>query len=888
MAKRIIIIDGNSLLNRAYYAMQRPMITRDGVYTQGIFGFMNMINKIMEDYGPDYMAVAWDMKAPTFRHKEYDAYKAGRRKMPPELAMEFPIVKEIMDAMHIANLEIEGFEADDIIGTLSRIAEEEGLSPLIITGDKDALQLTSDTTKVLITRKGISEFDLYDRSKMIERYELTPEQFIDLKGLMGDSSDNIPGIPGVGEKTGIKLLKQFGSIEALVAGTDQIKAAKLRQKVEENIQLAIMSKRLATINRYVPLEMDLASFRVQEPNYEALVGIYTRLEFNSFLKRLKHDGVEIDSASDELDMGAYSVEIIETAEALDALRKLSDGETITIKVFGSDDHVAGARIDGIAILHRNTCWYLVENESTRAPITELMNEKHFRLQGHDLAADYYMLLAEGIRTFTTAFDSQVAAYVLDPARSSYDIKVMALDMLRHEIPSQKEFLEDAGQTTLFGTDHSAYANYGLHWCVVSDALRARQEKQLVQAESDFVCREIEFPLIRVLADMEHVGIRVDGGMLEEIGRKLTANIDQIQQDIYELAGETFNINSPTQLGPILFEKLGLPAGKKTKRGYSTSADILKKIADKHPIIDRILEYRTITKLYSTYVEGLRPLIDQNGRIHAHFQQTVAATGRLSCTEPNLQNIPVRTEEGRELRKAFASDEGAILIGADYSQIELRILAHLSGDENLIEAFNHGDDIHRMTASRVFGLPYDQVTSLDRSKAKAVNFGVIYGMSSFGLSENLHITRKEADSYIRDYFSKHPAVKAYMDGQIAFAREHGFTTTVFGRRRYINEIKASNFMTRQLGERLAMNSPIQGTAADIIKIAMNKVYYELEERGMRSRLILQIHDELIINAVPEELEQVKELLIRNMESAADLAVKLTCDMNQGTTWYELKD
>ena len=888
MAKRIIIIDGNSLLNRAYYAMQRPMITRDGVYTQGIFGFMNMINKIMEDYGPDYMAVAWDMKAPTFRHKEYDEYKAGRRKMPPELAMEFPIVKEIMDAMHIANLEIEGFEADDIIGTLSRIAEEEGLSPLIITGDKDALQLTSDTTKVLITRKGISEFDLYDRSKMIDRYELTPEQFIDLKGLMGDSSDNIPGIPGIGEKTGIKLLKQFGSVEALVAGTDHIKAAKLRQKVEDNIQMAIMSKRLATINRYVPLEMDLATFRVREPDYEDLVGIYTRLEFNSFLKRLKHDGVEIDSASDELDMGAYSVEIIETAEALDALRKLSDGETITIKVFGSDDHVAGARIDGIAMLRGNTCWYLVENESTRAPITELMNEKHFRLQGHDLAADYYMLLAEGIRSFTTVFDSQVAAYVLNPARSSYDIKVMALDMLRHEIPSQKEFLEDAGQTTLFGTDHSAYANYGLHWCVVSDALRARQEKQLVQAESDFVCREIEFPLIRVLADMEHVGIRVDGSMLEEIGRKLTANIDQIQQDIYELAGETFNINSPTQLGPILFEKLGLPAGKKTKRGYSTSADILKKIADKHPIIDRILEYRTITKLYSTYVEGLRPLIDQNGRIHAHFQQTVAATGRLSCTEPNLQNIPVRTEEGRELRKAFASDEGTILIGADYSQIELRILAHLSGDENLIEAFNHGDDIHRMTASRVFGLPYDQVTSLDRSKAKAVNFGVIYGMSSFGLSENLHITRKEADSYIRDYFSKHPAVKAYMDGQIAFAREHGFTTTVFGRRRYINEIKASNFMTRQLGERLAMNSPIQGTAADIIKIAMNKVYYELEERGMRSRLILQIHDELIINAVPEELEQVKELLIRNMESAADLAVKLTCDMNQGTTWYELKD
>lgn len=888
MAKRIIIIDGNSLLNRAYYAMQRPMITRDGVYTQGIFGFMNMINKIMEDYGPDYMAVAWDMKAPTFRHKEYDEYKAGRRKMSPELAMEFPIVKEIMDAMHIANLEIEGFEADDIIGTLSRIAEEEGLSPLIITGDKDALQLTSDTTKVLITRKGISEFDLYDRSKMIDRYELTPEQFIDLKGLMGDSSDNIPGIPGIGEKTGIKLLKQFGSVEALVAGTDHIKAAKLRQKVEENIQMAIMSKRLATINRYVPLEMDLATFRVREPDYETLVGIYTRLEFNSFLKRLKHDGVEIDSASDELDMGAYSVEIIETAEALDALRKLSDGETITIKVFGSDDHVAGARIDGIAMLRGNTCWYLVENETTREPITELLNEKHFRFQGHDLAADYYMLLAEGIRSFTTVFDSQVAAYVLDPARSSYDIKVMALDMLRHEIPSQKEFLEDAGQTTLFGTDHSAYANYGLHWCVVSDALRAQQEKQLVQAESEFVCREIEFPLIRVLADMEHVGIRVDGSMLEEIGRRLTANIDQIQQDIYELAGETFNINSPTQLGPILFEKLGLPAGKKTKRGYSTSADILKKIADKHPIIDRILEYRTITKLYSTYVEGLRPLIDQNGRIHAHFQQTVAATGRLSCTEPNLQNIPVRTEEGRELRKAFASDEGTILIGADYSQIELRILAHLSGDENLIEAFNHGDDIHRMTASRVFGLPYDQVTSLDRSKAKAVNFGVIYGMSSFGLSENLHITRKEADSYIRDYFSKHPAVKAYMDGQIALAREHGFTTTVFGRRRYINEIKASNFMTRQLGERLAMNSPIQGTAADIIKIAMNKVYYELEERGMRSRLILQIHDELIINTFPEELEQVKELLIRNMESAADLAVKLTCDMNQGTTWYELKD
>lgn len=888
MENRIVIIDGNSLINRAYYAMQRPMITKEGIYTQGIYGFINMLNKIQDDYTPAYMAVAWDRKAPTFRHEEYKEYKAGRKKMPPELAMELPIMKDILSAMGIENLEVDGFEADDIIGTIARISEEEGLEPLIITGDKDALQLATDQTKVLLTKKGVTTFELYDREAMIERYQLTPEQFIDLKGLMGDQSDNIPGIPGVGEKTGIKLLTQFGSVANLLANTEQIANAKLRAKVEEHAQLAAMSRRLATINKYVPLEIDLQKMKLDAPDYDALIDLYVKLEFNSFLKKLHvEDKKDVSVNEGEPAAEVERIEIKETDD-LAALRELTDGTQLIIKGFGDYSHIEKPVLYGFSLMTESKYYYvhLSDEELCRA-FVDLLNAKGFKYCGHDLKKDYYALMSHGLRRAETVFDTAVAQYVLDPAKSGYDLKTLAFEVLHKEMKDEKTVLEESGQMDLLGSTDAMYAEFGFEWCYTVKRLHEIQLQLLEEQKLMRVLVEVELPLIEVLASMEVEGFAVNKETLASQGVLLKEEIDQLEKSIYALADQSFNINSPLQLGEILFEKLQLPAGKKTKRGYSTSADVLEKIRDKHPIVDLVLQYRTLTKLNSTYVEGLKPLVGKDNRIRAHFQQTVTATGRISCTEPNLQNIPIRQELGRQLRKAFVPAEGYTLVGADYSQIELRILAHLSGDENLISAFNRGDDIHRNTAARVFNLSYDAVTPLDRSRAKAVNFGVIYGMSGFGLSENLNITRREAESYIRDYFDKHQAVKAYMDGEVAGCRENGFTTTLMGRKRFIHEINASNYMTRQLGERLAMNSPIQGTAADIIKLAMIKVYRQLKEEGYKSRLILQVHDELIIETALDELDMVKKLLVDNMESAMTLKVKLESDLNEGANWYDLK-
>lgn len=887
--KRIVIIDGNSLINRAYYAMQRPMITKEGVYTQGIYGFLNMLNKILDDYSPEYITVAFDKKSPTFRHLEYDAYKAGRKKMPPELAMQMPIMKDVLHAMNIETLEIDGFEADDIIGTIARDAEERDIEPLIITGDKDALQLATDKTKILITKKGISEFDLYDREKMIERYQLTPQQFIDLKGLMGDQSDNIPGLPGVGEKTGIKLLEQFGSIDNMLAHTEEIANEKLRTKVEENAQLAIMSKRLATINTNVPIEYEFDRFTKEEPDYDKLIDIYSKLEFNSFLKKLNVAGKFAAPEPVFEDEKEYEKIIISDVAGLTNLQTLSKGEAVIIKVFSDDNHVTKPMVTGIAILNKDKYYYInCQDEQILEAVIEIFKEKEISFTGHDLINDYYALMSYGLETVSTDFDTAIAQYVLDPTKSNYNIKTLTLETLHYEIKDEKEFLAENGQMDLFNDSSKAYSDYGYDWCIAISRLRTIQEIAMKKEGLDKVYRQAELPLIEVLASMETEGFAINKKTLTVFGEELKTEIARLEGEIYELAGEQFNINSPAQLGVILFETLQLPAGKKTKRGYSTSADILEKLRDKHPIIGKVLEYRTLTKLNSTYVEGLIPLISKDGKIRAHFQQTVTATGRISCTEPNLQNIPIRTELGRQLRKAFVTGRnGNILVGADYSQIELRVLAHLSGDESLIEAFNHGDDIHKLTAAKVMGIPFDQVTSEDRSRAKAVNFGVIYGMSGFGLSEELHITRKDAEKYIADYFAKYVDVKKYMDDQVTACKEKGYSETILGRKRTIHEINSSNYMTRQLGERLAMNSPIQGSAADIIKLAMIKVYNELKDKGYKSKLILQVHDELIIDAVAEELEAIKVLLVNAMESVMDLKVKLVSQMNYGQTWYDLK-
>ena len=883
--KRIAIIDGYSLIFRAYYAMQRPMITSEGIYTQGIFGFLNMLNKIEEDFSPEYMAVAFDLKEPTFRHKEYEGYKAGRKPTPPELLMQVPLLKDILRAMKITILEVPGYEADDIIGTVSRIAEEQGFEPLIFTGDKDALQLTTDITKVIFTKRGVTDFDLYDRSKMEERYGLTPSQFIDLKGIMGDSSDNIPGIPGIGEKGGIELLTQFGSLEEVLAHTDEIRKPAMRKKVEENADLAVLSKHLATIIRDVPLEVGLEDMALEEPDYPELASIYKKLEFRSFLKKLGSKAFAAEDkpsfSKEDLEFRGEKIGILDTRD----LYKLHDlkGKDVFFRMSGKFSHVDGMSTEGIFFLADNA-YYVDFRLVGMDDFRDTLKDIDFKIYGHDIKNHLYWLMRWDIGLKEVSFDTSIAEYCLDVTRKDYSFRSVCADRLGIDPEEMMKPRDD--QMTMFSDMRAKVDDFITEGCMVK-ALRKIQEAEIIEKDLRKVFYSCELPLIEVLAAMENAGILCDREYLDEFGKSLEGEINSLEKEIYELAGEEFNIKSPSQLGDILFEKLGLPHGKKTKKGYSTSADILEKVKDDHPIVAKVLEYRNLTKLASTYIEGMKPLIAEDGRIHCHFQQTVTQTGRISCTEPNLQNIPVRQELGRKIRKAFHAGEGKILVGADYSQIELRVLAHLSGDEALIEAFNNNEDIHRMTAARVLGIPAEDVKPIDRSRAKAVNFGVIYGMSSFGLSEEINVTRKEAEAYIKEYFNKHPGVKAYMDGQVALVKERGYSETILGRKRKINEINASNFMVRQLGERLAMNTPIQGSAADIIKIAMIRVYSELKAEHPDSRLILQVHDELIIEADKKELDEIKELLVRNMEEAMKLKVRLAADLNTSDNWYDLK-
>ncbi len=896
MENRLIIIDGNSLINRAYYAMQRPMITKDGLYTQGVYGFLNMLNKIKTDYESGYIVVAFDRKAPTFRHEKYADYKAGRKKMPVELAMQLPLLKEVLQAMNIKMLEIDGFEADDIIGTIAREAEEKGLEPFIISGDKDELQLATKKTKVLITKKGISEFEIYDEDAMIEKYGFTPTQFIDYKALMGDQSDNIPGLPGVGEKTAMKLIHEFGSIENLISNTKDVTSEKLRANIEENAQLAIMSKMLATIHLNVPIEINFEEFYNEEPNYDELINIYIKLEFNSFLKRLKIPDSEIMPESKKNFIKEILTPVIINDSGL--LTELIDENEIILKVFSDNNHKDTPRIEGISFTNKKGNFFIkgIDEDLIRIFLALLIKKKS-KITGHYLIKDYYALLtrvdseikntgAESL--FNTCFDTALAQYVLDASRSNYEIKTLIFEYFHEEIESEDDFLKNVGQLDLFKDASESFAAYGNKLCQAVFNLKQILEEKIKNENLEQILYQVELPLVEVLASMEANGFAIDRQELLKIGEELTKSLELLTETIYTLSGETFNINSPAQLGVVLFEKLGLTAGKKTKTGYSTGVEVLEKLINKHDIIQPILDYRTLSKLKSTYVEGLLPLINKDNKIHPHFQQTVAATGRISCTEPNLQNIPIKQEYGRKIRKAFVtSGPDYSLVGADYSQIELRVLAHLSEDPLLIEAFNNGDDIHKITASKVFGIPEEEVTSQQRNNAKVVNFGVIYGMSSFGLSTELKIPRKEAEKYIEEYFKKYEKVKIYMDGLIEMAKTKGYVTTILNRKRTINEINASNYMVRQSGERLAMNSPIQGSAADIIKIAMIKVYSELLKHNTKSKLILQVHDELIIEAHCDELDAMKNLIEEAMESAMDLKVKLAVGVNCGYNWYDLK-
>lgn len=903
MNQTMILIDGNSLVNRAYYAIQRPMITREGLYTHAVYGFLNILNRLIREHDPQYLVVAFDRKAPTFRHQEFTDYKAGRKKMPPELAMQLPLLKEALSAMQISTLEIDGFEADDIIGTVAKKAEQEGLDTLIITGDKDELQLASDHTRVLITKKGISEFELYDRAAMVERYGLTPDQFVDLKGLMGDASDNIPGIPGIGEKTALKLLQEFGSVAELIRRSDEISSVKLKEKVQEYAQQALMSRRLAEIHTQVPLTYALEECKVVEPDYPRLIDFYHKMEFNSLLGKLKDMKKDVEGSIDQVPNRREktvdpSIQVIRTREQLEPfLAALQLESSIVLKVFHNDSHRSIPSVYGISILSTNAYWFIdCSNKEVLSSVFLAFHEFQVELVGHDLKTDYYALLSTGMdgmvmqggAWFQTGFDTAIAAYLVEPGRSKYQLETLFLEYYHEELPALNEVLADTGQLSLGGEEENRLAEYGLRWCQAVAAVKAILEERIKSFELQEVLHQLEFPLIEVLASMEQVGFAVDRQVLQSVGAQITGQLFGLEHKIHTLAGEVFNVNSPKQLGVILFEKLKLPAGKKNKNGYSTGAEILERLKDDHEIIPLILEYRMLSKLSSTYIEGLTPLIHDDGRIHAHFQQTIAATGRISCTEPNLQNIPIRTELGRQLRKAFVTGDGnQVLMGADYSQIELRILAHLSEDEVLIQAFQDGDDIHRITASRVFGVPEDQVTMVQRSNAKAVNFGVIYGMSGYGLSEELNIPRKEAEAYIQAYFNKYGKVKEFMEEQIRFCKENGYVKTILNRRRPVPEITSSNFNVRQMGERLAMNSPIQGSAADIIKIAMLRVYDQLNRKKKKARLVLQVHDELILEVPLEEQAEAERILIDCMQEAVKLSVPVDVDFHRGDNWFDLK-
>lgn len=894
--KRIALIDGNSLINRAYYAMRNPMITKEGIYTHAIFGFINMLDKIRADYDPEYMAIAFDMKGPTFRHDEYEEYKAGRKKMPPELAMQIPLMKDILDAMRIKRLELEGFEADDIIGTMARSAESDGMETYIFTGDKDQLQLATDATKIIYTKRGVTDFDLFDHDSFVEEYGFTPLQFIDFKGLSGDPSDNIPGIPGVGAKTATNLIKDYGSVEEIIARADEIRPAGLQKKVSENVQQALLSKRLATINVNVPLDIAPAECILTEPDYESLIALYKKLEFNRFLSRLKVSGDTAVSDTDTSNEGSFEIKktgdftLVTVSDDSELSDLAIDGECV-IKVFGDNNHLSDPVLQGITLLNGNTCYYFnLQSMDESGGFYKWLDKQNISFMGHDMKRDYFMLMSKGCeRDFETAFDTAVAQYVLDSGRSNYKLSALSNEYFHETVEEEEDFLASNGQMDMFTDSAEMYSAYGLKVCVAVLNLATIQKQSIVKEDLERVLYDVELPLIQVMAGMEKEGFRADKQYLSQFGDVLAGEVEALSDSIQEIAGTEFNVNSTAQLGEILFEKMDLPHGKKTKRGYSTSAEVLEKIIDRHPIIPAILEYRTLSKLKSTYIDGMIPLINtDDGKIHAHFRQTVTTTGRISCTEPNLQNIPVRQELGRKLRKAFIPEcEECVLLSADYSQIELRVLAHMSGDESLIKAFNEGEDIHRATAANVLGIPEGQITIEERSRAKAVNFGVIYGMSAFGLSGELNITRKEADDYIKAYFTRHTAVKTFMDNSVAFAKENGYVTTLMGRKRHIKELKATQFVVRQMGERLAMNTPIQGSAADIIKLAMIRVYSALKKQNLKSKLILQIHDELIVNVYPDELKKVEELLAANMEAAYELAVELKAELNTGKNWYDLK-
>lgn len=873
--ENFVIIDGSSLLNRAFYAI-RLLSNKKGIFTNGIYGFLNMLDKIKVDYDPKYICVVFDRKEKTFRKDIYDDYKGNRMKFPDELSVQFPILKDILTKMGIKVLDKAGFEADDLAGTLTMI-DDKNVKKLLITGDKDYLQLIKDDTDVIITKRGVSEFDTYNIDKMNEVYGLSPDEFIDLKALMGDQSDNIPGIYGIGEKTALKILSEYRTIENLYEHIDEFKVNKTNQRIKDGKDMAFLSKKLATIVKDVDISMDIEDYKIGDEDTEGLREIYEDLELNTRLNSLS-GSKKIEVAQNNLE-----VEILDE-DNLKALDKLKDEfifniTTDTDKYFTSDILYISFILDKA---------YIIKTDNLSC-IKNILEDENIKKISHDIKKAYVLAQKEGILIKNFAFDTAIAYYLIDSNKSNYSIQNMAMDYLQRQINS----FDDIYKKEKIRTKVVSAIDMDVASEVLSNEIKTIKDvypilkEKIDNLDEKTLFYDIELPLSEALADMEFTGFNVDREELLRLGDEYDEFIKEKERIIFSLAGEEFNVNSPKKLSEILFDKLGIKPIKKTKTGYSTDAEVLEKLSNKHPIADQIVEYRTYQKLKSTYIDGLKDLIDETGRIHSYFNQTNTATGRISSQDPNLQNIPIRTEAGRKIRKAFVSEDGYTLLDSDYSQIELRILAYIANDEKMLHAFEEGLDIHRKTASEVFGIPFDEVDSEHRSRAKAVNFGIVYGISDYSLSQDLGISRKEAKEYIDNYFEKFSGVHKYMNDVVEKAKEDGYVKTLFNRRRNIPELQNSNYNIRAFGERVALNMPIQGTSADIIKIAIVKIFNKFREEDIDAHIIVTVHDEIVVEVKKEEADRVKDIIKDLMENIDSLNMDLKVDINQADNWYDAK-
>ena len=893
MSKKLILIDGHSILNRAFFGI--PDLTNsEGIHTNAMYGFLNIMFKFIDEEKPDYITVAFDLSEPTFRHKAYEAYKGTRKPMAPELKQQVPLIKELLRTMNITVIEKAGYEADDIIGTIAKRSATAGIDVSVISGDRDLLQLAEEKIQIRIpkTKKGVTEVENYYPEDVVALYGVTPLEFIDMKALMGDTSDNIPGAPGVGPKTASAIIQKYHSVDNVLTHLDELKPPKAQKSITENAEQVKMSRFLAEININVPLDYNIENAEIGDFYNPASYELFKKYNFKTMLKRFDKDM----TAAPKTDVLKDIVVIQELGDSENIIKKacevINNGGNLGLSIIHEEKCIYGL---GICLSEKETYFIIKQGFITDEYLKDAVQKlgvlsdtnKKRQIRVFDLKEILWAFEKDGnLRISQYAFvDVSIASYLLKPNDENYEPEQIALQYLNITFPSKSELFGKAGVQEMLMTKLDELAEYACESAYVSLFSADLILKELENENMTELFANIEMPLVFVLYDMQKEGVRVDKEGLKSYGEVLGDRIQVLEKEIYDEAGEEFNINSPKQLGIILFEKMNMPYKKKTKSGYSTAADVLDKLAPEYPFVKKILEYRQLAKLKSTYADGLAAYISEDGRIHGKFNQTITATGRISSTEPNLQNIPIRMELGRQIRKVFIPKEGCVFLDADYSQIELRIMAHMSKDEKLIEAYNMAEDIHRITASQVFGVPFDEVTDLQRRNAKAVNFGIIYGISSFGLSQDLSISRKEASDYIEQYFKTYPKIKGYIDSMVEDAKKTGYSLTMFNRRRPIPELKSSNFMQRSFGERVAMNAPIQGTAADIIKLAMIRIYDALKKGGYKSKLLLQIHDELLVETYPDEIEDVKKIIEDGMKNAVKLSVPLEIDMKQGNNWLE---